>query len=49
MKVIIISTQVGVGLEEVPKINFHGWMRVAGLGRLGVAGSSRNKAISAFN
>ena len=45
MKLVLISTQVevvvAVGLEKVLKINFHGWV--------GVAGSSGNKAISAFN
>ena len=42
-KLILISTKaevvVEVGLEIDLKINFHGWL----------AGSSRNKAISAFN
>ena len=46
-KLILISTQlevvVEVGLVKVLKINFHEW--VGGW----VAGSSRNKAISAFN
>ena len=48
-KLILISTQVEVvvevGLEKVVNINFHGWVGVGG----GVAGSSGNKAISAFN
>ena len=47
--IVLISTQVEVvvevWLEKVLKINFHGW--VGGLGW--VAGSSGNKAISAFN
>ena len=49
MKLVLISTQVevvvAVGLEKVLKIDFHGWVG----GWVGVAGSSGNKAISAFN
>ena len=44
-ELMLISTQVQVvvevGLEKVLKKSFHGWV--------GVAGSSGNKAISAFN
>ena len=49
LKLKLILTQVEVvvevGLEKVLKINIHGWVGVGGW----VAGSSGNKAISAFN
>ena len=44
MKLTEVEVVVAVGLEKVLKINFHGWV-VGGW----VAGSSGNKAISAFN